>query len=103
MDKLDYSKAYEDMTTLCALSLNVFIGDWIDDNEKDSPYFERMKKALATTYEISNSQNISTVLEHEAVLKELVACSELFCEAVAETNDYHKYLPFNHFLETLSK
>ncbi|NOI31811.1 hypothetical protein [Vibrio coralliilyticus] len=102
MEKIDYSIAYRDTKTLFALSLNVFIGDWIDNNDKKSVYYERMKKALAITNKICDGQIATTFSEHEAILKELVSCSELFCEAIAETTDYHKYLPFKSYLETLS-
>ncbi len=103
MANLDYQKAYGDTRTLCALSLNVFIGDWIDNNKKDSPYYDRMINALAVTFEIYNIQNITTLSEHDLVLKKLVTCSELFCEVMAETTDYHKYLPFKNFLTSIDE
>ncbi len=98
MTSLNYQKAYEDTRTLCALSLNVFIGDWIDNNDATSPYYKRMINALTETSEICDTSNITTFSEHELILKKLVTCNELFCEVMAETTCYHKYLPFKKFL-----
>lgn len=98
MTNIDYQKAYADTRTLCALSLNVSIGDWIDNNDEDNSYYERMISALAVTSEICDIQNITTFSEHYMTLEKLVTCSELFFEVMAETTAYHKYLPFKDFL-----
>lgn len=101
--KIDYTMAYDQAKTFCALSLNVFIGDWLDQNDEHSPYYDPMKKALAITAEICKREIASTVEEHQLIIKELVNCCELYCEVTAETRSNHASLPFKAFLYELTQ